>query len=481
MYMSDFGFARFAIPCDRYKNASRPRPDTKKGGREMLMPAARGPNIHLIGAVSAVGVVAMDILALLRLALYSPMLIPIENIWSKIKGHGNIKMVMCMFCDKEFTLRKNMYAHIRGIHKVEPQSSQNHLVTDHNCDIYKETVKFKNESGKISEGVIFERILDDKRNGINPTTDLERIHLIDSQDLRNIKRQLSLHHQQYHQNDVISVDLWVKHMKTIGDDCPVLYYKKQGVTDDSGDFDENDFFLTIMTSFQASLLLNFGNRKICIVSTHGTNAFDFLLTTLLTVDEFGEGVPVAFLLSNRVNRKTIGNFFQLVKSKVGMITTDVFMSDDAPEYVNAWVDVMGPPKHQLLCAWHVDRNWRTQLIQKVVGYQEQKARIYKFVPQEPEQFNELLTQILSDLLSHDSTRDFGLYFQEYYGKRSTLWAYCYRKCLGINTNMYLESMHKTLKHIYLNGKKNKRIDQLIFALMKLIRDQMFKRLKKTVK
>lgn len=57
----------------------------------------------------------------------------------------------------------------------------------------------------------------------------------------------------------------------------------------------------------------------------------------------------------------------------------------------------------------------------------------------------------------------------------------FRKGLGINTNMYLESFHKVLKLIYLEGKKCKRVDKCIFALMKLTRDKMFSRLQKNVK
>jgi len=47
--------------------------------------------------------------------------------------------------------------------------------------------------------------------------------------------------------------------------------------------------------------------------------------------------------------------------------------------------------------------------------------------------------------------------------------------------MYLESFHKTLKHIYLEGKKVKRLDKTINALMKLTGDSFFQRLIKLTK
>lgn len=63
-----------------------------------------------------------------------------------------------------------------------------------------------------------------------------------------------------------------------------------------------------------------------------------------------------------------------------------------------------------------------------------------------------------------------------YSYRPKNWAYCYRLRLEINTNMYLESFHKILKHIYLNGKKVRRLDKSINAVMKLTQDTYFKRL-----
>ena len=38
----------------------------------------------------------------------------------------------------------------------------------------------------------------------------------------------------------------------------------------------------------------FGSEAVCMDSAHGTNHYDFQLTTLLIVNEWGEGVPVAW-------------------------------------------------------------------------------------------------------------------------------------------------------------------------------------------
>ncbi|VEN39545.1 unnamed protein product [Callosobruchus maculatus] len=64
----------------------------------------------------------------------------------------------------------------------------------------------KHIAGKISEGVSFEKILDEIRDSITDKTSLGRINLLDRQDLRNITRDFSLKGNiQLHQNDVKGV------------------------------------------------------------------------------------------------------------------------------------------------------------------------------------------------------------------------------------------------------------------------------------
>jgi len=45
------------------------------------------------------------------------------------------------------------------------------------------------------------------------------------------------------------------------------------------------------------MLKEFGPATICVDSTHGTNVYDFKLITILVIDEFGEGIPVAWMIS----------------------------------------------------------------------------------------------------------------------------------------------------------------------------------------
>jgi len=83
-------------------------------------------------------------------------------------------------------------------------------------------------------------------------------------------------------------------------------------------------------------------------------------------------------------------------------------------------------------------------------------------------------------MNDPETKDFGLYFERMYANRATLWAYCYRKGLGVNCNMHLESMHKTIKYHYLNGCKIGKLDKSM-TIRRFTHDKKVERMIKLTK
>jgi len=143
-------------------------------------------------------------------------------------------------------------------------------------------------------------------------TDFKRIHLLEKRDLYNIIRDYKINNNsiKQHENDFVSVQLWVEQMKQQKDGKnPILYLKHQGQEDSKSNLSKDDFFLVIMTNFQAEMLLQFGNNKICIDGTHGLNSYNIQLYTLLVVDEYDNGVPGAFCSSNKSDTATYKLFF----------------------------------------------------------------------------------------------------------------------------------------------------------------------------
>ena len=227
-------------------------------------------------------------------------------------------------------------------------------------------------AGKLVQGVTYDKILDDIRNSVSDN--FKRIHLIQRKDINNIERAFKLEGGQRHHDDATSVAAWVEEMRGMGDDNVVLYYKPQGADDDKTGLKREDFLIVLQTPIQAEMLIKFAEGKVvCVDATHGTNAYDFKLMTLLVVDEYGEGFPVAWCITNKEDRVVLIEFLSSVRTRCGMVHPLWFMSDMAEQYYLAWVSVFDSTPRKLLCTWHVDRAWRGALQQHVTGVEKQAA------------------------------------------------------------------------------------------------------------
>ena len=118
----------------------------------------------------------------------------------------------------------------------------------------------------------------------------------------------------------------------------------------------------------------YSTEAVCIDSTHGTNQFDFQLMSLLVVDRYGEGISMALLFSNHIDTKTLTHPFNVLKNKVGSIKTDIFMSNEALEFYNAWVNVVEVSLNHLLCIWHVDSSLKNSGRSNIKSYYVQKYK-----------------------------------------------------------------------------------------------------------
>ncbi|XP_050506518.1 uncharacterized protein LOC126884577 isoform X1 [Diabrotica virgifera virgifera] len=336
-----------------------------------------------------------------------------------------------------------------------------------------------NVAAKIAAKIPFQIILDEIRDSVS-NSHLERLHLLKRKDLYNIEKCFNLCSSSVrHENDAISVDAWVNEMKS--SECVLLYKPQETICQENPELQYEDFFLIIMTDGQKDLLLRFGEDCICIDGTHGLNAYGFELHTILVLDDLREGYPTAFLISNRSDFIGMKMFFQCIKERVGKaIKPKVFMSDMADFYYKSWKQVMQPAEFRLYCTWHVDKAWRKNL-EKVLN-KEKKVQVYHMLRtllQETDStaFNQLLLNFLKYLKEDSDTLEFAMYFEQYYACKAEQWAYCFRlHCTNLNTNMHIERMYRTIKHIYLHGKFVKRLDKAIGAIMKFVKDKLFERL-----
>ena len=343
-------------------------------------------------------------------------------------------------------------------------------------------------AGMLSMGIPFDDVLAKVQlSGDNAA--VSRLHLTSKQDLKNITRDFHLATSVMRcANDADSVAAWVQQDQLNGQHSLVRYAKFQGAQDNVTGLADDDFMLVIMSEAQTAGLLQLYRplKEVAMDSTHGTNAYDYQLTTLMIIDEHGEGFPAAFCFSNRVTEVTMRVFLSVCRDNIGRPMADaVLMSDDTDVYCNAWTEVMGPPAHRLLCTWHVDRSWRKN-IPKIAADNLVKATVYKTLRAlmelpDREVFDEKLADFLATVAADKKTEHFATYFNREYASRPQLWAFCYRRGLHVHHNMHLEALHRVLKHVHMQGRKVRRMDSCIHALLRLMRSKLHDRLLKVHK
>lgn len=147
---------------------------------------------------------------------------------------------------------------------------------------------------------------------------------------------------------------------------PILMYRVPNTQEESHDRTKS-LLIVLATQFQLKMLHDFGKNHICIDSTHDTAGYSFYLTSIVVVDDYGNGIPAAFCLSSGCSATEWETFFTVVKDKIrstyelDTIKANVFMSDNDPSFYSAWVKIMGAANMRLVCSWHIDRAWRDNL------------------------------------------------------------------------------------------------------------------------
>ena len=113
---------------------------------------------------------------------------------------------------------------------------------------------------------------------------------------------------------------------------PILIFDNRGEEQDNcDDLAKNDLFLAIQIEYQHEMMIKYGEEVACMDYTHGSNMYDFTLITVLVIDDYREGIPIAWALSNRVKKALLTQFWKPLKANVGDLRTSVFMSDMADQ------------------------------------------------------------------------------------------------------------------------------------------------------
>lgn len=323
-------------------------------------------------------------------------------------------------------------------------------------------------------------ILDEIRDSVgdNPT---DRMYLVTPEDIQNIEEALNNNSETVYQfNQEETIDSWVNVMHSIEDSC-ILFYKPQGIDSiDYPDLLSHDFVLIIMNGIQCEILNMYGAYCVCIDRINRLDEHGLVLTSLMVLDQIKGGFPCAFLISNRYDEYILSLFFECIKHKCGIITTQVFMSGMEEVIYRTWVSVMMPTKEQVYCSWDVDTEWRENLT--MITCQQKQIETYNILRKLLKEknsniFKKNLDHIVDILLDDAETAEFGNYFKEVFFTNTAVWAHRYS--LKVSSDIYknFKHIHKVLEHTFLQG-SSENLHIAMQVIMQLIRDKLLHRLKK---
>lgn len=173
-----------------------------------------------------------------------------------------------------------------------------------------------------------------------------RDHHVEESDLKNISTKFGLKDfWRAHSEDAKSVHLFVEQNPD-----KVIFYQHEVK---EGDQVVQEFVLVFQTQRQVDFIKKQGKlRVICADSTHNI-AGKKKMATIMTVNDDEEGVSLAFCFCNSESTEAMQVFFAAVRKNLGFpIETDIFLSDDANAFYNAWCAEMvtDKPPQKRLCA-----------------------------------------------------------------------------------------------------------------------------------
>ena len=220
----------------------------------------------------------------------------------------------------------NCLAHIKtktntetGLVKVEYCNHHNHTVSLGHLKLPQD-IRGKIAS-QLQQGIPADKIIDIIRDSMYKG--INRGHIITKQDIRNVQNQYNIQGISRHPNDLTSVCAWVEEFKESPHN-PIILFKTQGKQlENMENVGTDDFILVLQTQFQLDMLKANGNKCICMDATYGVNMYAFMLISILIIDEYGEGIPVAWAITNREDTAILIQYMKAIKQKNSLLNTTV--------------------------------------------------------------------------------------------------------------------------------------------------------------
>lgn len=337
-------------------------------------------------------------------------------------------------------------------------------------------------ASKIQSGVSVNQIRKQELLSKAQNESMDRLDLLNNHDIRNIAAKYKMNVVNSRRTrllvDSSDTEIFLEENRD-----KILFYKWQGIDDFTYQkLEKDDFAIVIMDETYANYLRLYGDKVIAMANTRMKNLHDFNLHTLLVLDNEEEGLPIAFLISNRNDRAVVDIFISCIRDRVGVIETRTLITDLQLTYYDSWSDLMAPPQIFLFCFWRVCEAWRLncgKLVSK--GKRTSLMESLLDLAREPNMlaFEQKLASFLT--VEDADTQPFIEYFKESFSNNINCWAYCFRQDAGINTNIYIDMFHRNLEKSFAQYKEIETIGQCLVYILECLMMKQAEILQKQIK
>ncbi|PPQ68734.1 hypothetical protein CVT24_007561 [Panaeolus cyanescens] len=281
------------------------------------------------------------------------------------------------------------------------------------------------------------------------STQVSRNDFITRQDIRRIEKTIEMEIIRLSKQDGASLLRWVENLKAAGHFVLLKACNEPAPSDTTIQLDPSAFILIIQTRYQAQCWEQHGGRFGAIDAR----------------DRWGHGIPCAWMISSNATEETISFMLSSISTRFSNVVPEFFMSDKDQAQLNA-IKRYFPGSTILLCWWHVLHAWQSHF--SITHYPELWVLLKKWVRMSDsvefwEAWDSIKAMAPASVVAYLETEwlpsDTLKQWSAMYRTERTIFQAC-------DTNMLVEAWHHLLKGKFMQGKRNRRLDHLIYLLVK---------------
>ncbi|KZV87284.1 hypothetical protein EXIGLDRAFT_840088 [Exidia glandulosa HHB12029] len=294
--------------------------------------------------------------------------------------------------------------------------------------------------------------------GVTPPT---RDTFVQLADIRRVQAKIEAEAAHLHKDDAVSVLRWVERLRASDS---LLFFKATGepAPQDSG-LAADALVLIIQTPWQRDRFAELGASFAGVDGTHNTTRYyNTTLFTIIVRDRWAHGLPVAWMVSSNGTEQTLTHFLRVFRAR-NPVVPRIWMSDKDRAQLNSLRAVYSELfVLVLLCWWHVLHAWQQHFSTTLYATLWTLLKRWIRITDEAEFWTHW------EAIQREAPASFIEYIKKEWLPEREMWSAVSRTERNVfersDTNMLVESWHRILKHMFLRGMHNRRLDDLIFTL-----------------